>query len=323
MALDFKEIPNSNRGDDTFEQFCREFLVEVRKYQIFQGPSRGADGGIDIGVLREIEGAPQRWLVSCKHFSHSNESVGRSDEEDILDRVHEHGCTGFMGLYSTIPSSGLEQKLQRLRENRNLQFEIVDRRLIERELLQTGRGFEVVRRFFSKSMANLAPEVISVVPTYDVDDCERLADGTWSWKGQIYSPTLEGLLETANELAMLEIHHPMYLGAWKDAVRLFPQYFVIPQAGIDSVSDFSELPPDWSTINSLSRHRPPNERWFVFAVWSLRDASRVRSLLRKIGKDAEQIETDILSLSWLARSQRTERRDILTRLFAYNCEKNS
>jgi len=298
-------------------------LFGVRRYQIVQGPSRGADGGIDIGVLREVRGVKTKWLVSCKHFAHSNDSVRRSDEEDILDRVLEHDCSGFIGMYSTIPSSGLEQKLHRLLEHRSLQFEIVDGRRIERELLQTGRGFEVVRRFFSKSMANLAPEVISAVPTYDTDDCVQLLDGTWTLKEgmrRFICPTRDILLSTANELAMFEIHRPMYLKAWKDAVKLFPQYFSVPPGGIDSASEFSELEPNWSAVNVLNEHRPANERWFVFAVWSLRDASRVRGLLREIKSDAGQIRTDIMSPSWLARSQQTERRDILTRLFAYNCE---
>ena len=48
MILDFKEIPEANRGtglQDTFELFARDFLAFMG-FRIVQDPDRGADGKI-------------------------------------------------------------------------------------------------------------------------------------------------------------------------------------------------------------------------------------------------------------------------------------
>lgn len=51
------------------------------------------------------------WLVSCKHFAHSNNSVTEKHEVNIFERVRRHNCKGFMGVYSTIASAGLASSL--------------------------------------------------------------------------------------------------------------------------------------------------------------------------------------------------------------------
>ena len=103
-----------------------------------------------MSASRERFGEPMKWLVSCKHYAHSGNSVGRTDEEDILDRLAEHECKGFIGIYSTIPSSGLEQKLQRLQNTKGLIFRIYSSEEIERLLLDTAEGFRLAKRFFPK-----------------------------------------------------------------------------------------------------------------------------------------------------------------------------
>lgn len=107
--IDFKEIPpaNSGNGDqDSFELFARDFVVEILGLKIISQPNRGADGGKDF-LAEEIQSGTIsethiRWLVSCKHFAHSGKSVSDSDEQNILDRVHQHMADGFIGFYSTI-----------------------------------------------------------------------------------------------------------------------------------------------------------------------------------------------------------------------------
>src|SRR6516164_7385903 len=114
--FDCREISNASLGPerDQFDLFAREFLV-VAGFRIIVGPDRGPDAGRDL-IVEEIRtgiaGETRlKWLVSCKHNAHSGASVTAEDEADILDRVHTHGCQGFLCFYSTVPSSGLAAKL--------------------------------------------------------------------------------------------------------------------------------------------------------------------------------------------------------------------
>lgn len=120
--LDFNEIPkanNTNGEQDTFELFARDFC-DMLGFKIESGPDRGQDGGRDIIIIEKREGilntSEIRWLVSCKHKSHSGKAVLDSDEQDISDRLRAHDCKGFMGFYSTIISSPLGRKLESLKK---------------------------------------------------------------------------------------------------------------------------------------------------------------------------------------------------------------
>jgi hypothetical protein len=155
--LDFKEIPKANVANgeqDTFELFARDFL-ELCGYKILSGPDRGADGGRDL-IAAEIRtgvgGQTEvKWLVSCKHKAHSGQSVTLDDETDILDRVIIHKCKGFIGFYSTLPASSITQKLEGIRTERFIEFQIFDRERIERELFKSSDGLDIVRRYLPSS----------------------------------------------------------------------------------------------------------------------------------------------------------------------------
>src|ERR1035441_784324 len=121
--LDFKEIPQANipNGEqDQFELFARDFLV-YQGFEVVEDPSRGNDGGKDMVVCETRAGVTGstnvRWLVSCKHFAPSGRSVGADDEANVVERVAQHGCNGFLGVYSTVPSSGLADRLVALRKD--------------------------------------------------------------------------------------------------------------------------------------------------------------------------------------------------------------
>lgn len=154
-SLDFTEIPPAKADketpgqQDTFELFAREVL-ELVGFKIISSPDRGADGGKDLIVEERRIGiggeTDIRWLVSCKHNAHSGSSVSPTDESNINDRLATHGCAGFLGFYSTIPSSGLSATINALSES-----QIYDRERIERYLLKSSEGLEIVRRFFPES----------------------------------------------------------------------------------------------------------------------------------------------------------------------------
>lgn len=152
MILDFKEIPEANRGtgvQDSFELFTRDFL-SFMGYRIVQDPDRGADGKKDMIVDEVIKGITSeytiRWLVSCKHFAHSGRAVKDSDEINIRERIEQHGCDGFMGVYSTLSATSLSGLLQGIKKHI-----VFDHEKIESHLLDNLEGHRIAYRFFPKS----------------------------------------------------------------------------------------------------------------------------------------------------------------------------
>ena len=162
--LDFREIPRADIASgeqDCFELFARDFL-SVFGYAIASGPDRGPDGGKDIIALETRAGVAGetiiRWLVSCKHKAHSGNSVTVDDERDIVDRVKANRCQGFIGFYSTLPSSPLAKKLEGLRSESGIEFQLFDRELIESNLLTATNGFNLAKRYFKISFSKWSPE---------------------------------------------------------------------------------------------------------------------------------------------------------------------
>jgi hypothetical protein len=157
-TLDFKEIPSARAStdhpgeQDTYELFARDVLEHIG-FRILSDPNRGPDEGKDIIVeeLRRGVGGETtvKWLVSCKHYAHSGKSVSPDDELNICERVKQHGCNGFMGFYSTIPSSGLSKLLE---GQTDIDIQIYDHERIERTLLGSSEGNILARRFFPVSI---------------------------------------------------------------------------------------------------------------------------------------------------------------------------
>ena len=155
-AINFREVPLPTSGAerDQFEMFARDFL-DFRGFGIITGPDRGADGGRDLIVEETRSGitgvSKVRWLVSCKHKAHSGASVTPDDERDIRDRLQTHSCQGFMGFYSTLPSSGLATKLNA--HDLPYEVQVYDSARIESQLLDSPAGITLSRRYFPASTA--------------------------------------------------------------------------------------------------------------------------------------------------------------------------
>lgn len=323
--LNFREIAPGN-GDsedsDQFEKFAKVFFEKVLRGTVTKGPAKGADGGIDLKVEFRTPTGTVSKLVSCKHRAHSKESVGKSDEQDIADRLAAWGCTVFVGFYSTIASSGLEQALERLRHEKSIEFELFNSEDIETLLLATHAGFLTAKRFFPLSIQNVWPQIISLLQTYGKEDVVQtkagwivptaFADGDM----RTWASISDDAIRLANEKAMRDVHEPMYLAAWKDAVRIYPDFFEVHIGGIDAAQNIAELHPKWKMEDSIMELRP-NERWSLLAIWSLVDDERVRGILKRMHRDPSQQGLDLMSYAWLAHSTATDRRDVLARLFAY------
>lgn len=179
MILDFTEIPQANTGSglqDTFELFSRDCLEDFG-FEILQQPDRGADGKKDIIVGETRTGVAGKsyikWLVSCKHFAHSKKSVTQDDEPDIVDRLKSHDCNGFIGFYSTLPSTSLNTKLEGLKDN--IEFYIYDRERIEKKILGFPEGIKLARRYFPISLENFIRENPKPAKIY-IEEPELLCD---------------------------------------------------------------------------------------------------------------------------------------------------
>ena len=173
--IDFKEIPYA---DDTWELFARDFLAEIGFF-IESTPDRGPDGGKDILVTEELEGYLNkyrfRWLVSCKHFAKRGISVKEKDEPNILERLGAFRAEGFIGFYSTLPSSGLNSRLNDLKlENKIKDFRIFDYKLIENYLIRMGFS-RLLMRYFPESYKTVRPlhKVIDEYIPLNCDVCEK------------------------------------------------------------------------------------------------------------------------------------------------------
>lgn len=200
MILDFKEIPEANTGSglqDTFELFTRDFLAYLG-YRIIQDPDRGADGKKDLIVEEVIKGITSeytiRWLVSCKHYAHSGAAVKDSNEINISDRIKQHDCDGFMGVYSTLAAVSLSGLL-----NGQKHSIIFDREKIESRLLENIDGHKIAARFFPISFSNYKFE--NPIPA------------------QIFSDNEPILCERCNKNLLLDTEHGNYV-----CVKLPPEY---------------------------------------------------------------------------------------------------
>jgi hypothetical protein len=154
--VDFTEIASPM----DWELFAQAFF-RSKEFVIVEGPSSGGDSGtgkdliIEKVITDEFGEIKRRFLVSCKHYAHSGDSVNASDEKDnILTNLVSQNCSGFIGFYSTIPSSPLQQKIKNLKESKILNINVsdyYDREKIEHYLLYEDKNCGLLKRFFKNS----------------------------------------------------------------------------------------------------------------------------------------------------------------------------
>jgi hypothetical protein len=117
--IDYTEIADGEK----WTNFARDFLQEMG-LKIESPPGRGPDLGKDLVVSEPLSGSlgkrSYRWLVSCKHFATSNKAVGVDDELNMVERVEGFKTDGFLGFYSTLPSSALRARAEQLIEGGKL-----------------------------------------------------------------------------------------------------------------------------------------------------------------------------------------------------------
>ena len=110
--LDFKEIKDGTQ----FEIFIRELLIAygLRAYWSGVGPDDGKDLLCIEPQKSFFENSEKKWLVSCKHYASSNNSVGINDLGEITDLCKQHGATGYILICSTQPSAAVVTRLEEI-----------------------------------------------------------------------------------------------------------------------------------------------------------------------------------------------------------------
>ena len=110
--IDFRELVSAVPGEG-LEELVRHIGHKKNLLPNFSG--RGADGGRDLffteTLVGEISIQKLKWLVSCKDKALSGEAVAESDLPAIKDKTDQHHADGFLLVTTTIPGTGLKEKL--------------------------------------------------------------------------------------------------------------------------------------------------------------------------------------------------------------------
>ncbi len=197
--IDFKEI----KDGEVWELFARDFLVKLG-FEVESSVDRGADGKKDLIVTERLKGSlgsyKFRWLVSCKHFVQSGKSVSETDEPNILERLRDFKCDGFIGFYSTLPSAGLNTRLTSLKNNRDIKdYRVFDYKLIENYLIRIGYS-ELLVRYLPNSYKLVKPLHL-VFDSYLPLKCQN-CDTDLLYK--IYEKNFTGLIAFVHDFQKIE-----------------------------------------------------------------------------------------------------------------------
>jgi hypothetical protein len=152
--IDFSELPKDGKA---FEQFVREVLLicGVRPHWTGQGPDQGRDIVAKEILIGPIAEANRTWLVQCKHFAHSNRSVGRDDVGSIVDDCRQVAASGYLLVCSTQPSAPLVTKLREISNKPEAGlFTLIWDSVDLEKMLQAPRFFALGHLFFPKSFAS-------------------------------------------------------------------------------------------------------------------------------------------------------------------------
>lgn len=155
----FCDIAADGDSGGRFESFAQQFLEALGLVTITSA-SRGTDGGRDLVMAerfitkldREIQ---FRWLVSCK-FRSDGRAITPLNEPMIIDRLQRNNCNGFIGFYSTGPSTNLSDHIQALSSTTVAQvhmfnYAIYDGNAIVGKLNSGGPGFGALMQTFMPS----------------------------------------------------------------------------------------------------------------------------------------------------------------------------
>jgi hypothetical protein len=263
-TIDFAEIETPER----FEYFARDFL-KVLGFEIVQGPDRGPEEGRDL-IVREmgaITGRATLWLVSCKHKVRSEKAVGVADEPDVLGRISGR-ADGFMGFYSTPPSSGLTRTLDRLRDRAD--YYIYDPALIEHFLVSREDMGPLLKQYFPRGCRALSPQATKL---------RVFTEAGYSLYAKDIAFEFDSILQSQGDA--LQIADPEF-EATVTACYLARQLRSGRYEVLRGIASFN--PIVWQVLITLLRAAPPAPASLAAAIRSSNDSLQLRLLISVAGE---------------------------------------
>ena len=173
--IDFENM----KGDgERWELFARDFFSGLG-FTVETPPNRGPDGGMDFLVSEStrshLSSYSVKWMVSCKNNIQSGKAVNEKDEPNILERCRGFGCERFIGFYSTIPSSGLSNRLNQLKNSGDLRdYKLFDLQKIENFIIEFGMS-KLISQYFPESYKKIRPlhEIFDGIIKLKCDCCGK------------------------------------------------------------------------------------------------------------------------------------------------------
>ncbi len=142
--LNFKEIKNGTQ----FEIFVRELLIAygLRAYWSGVGPDDGKDLLCIAPQKSFFENSEKKWLISCKHYANSDNSVGINDLGEIIDLCEQHDATGYILICSTQPSAAVVTRLEEISKKGKIKAIYWDATKLEL-MLSTPKLWRIAQKF--------------------------------------------------------------------------------------------------------------------------------------------------------------------------------
>lgn len=113
--IDFRELSVGIAGE-RLEAVARIIAIGMGLVPTWSG--RGPDQGRDLFFTETLKGQlheeSRKWLVSCKDNSRSGKSVSEAECGEVLDKVKQHKCDGFLLVTTTTAGAALKAKLDSL-----------------------------------------------------------------------------------------------------------------------------------------------------------------------------------------------------------------
>jgi hypothetical protein len=143
----------SKFDDEQFEHLCYDIVLMSERFNPDtarkMGKSRSRDGGRDIEIYTRtrLNLPEKKWIVQCK-FSKGDKALAGS-KVSVSDVIDEYNVQGFCVMTNTLIDSTLHDKLERVAQNRHIEFDEWDILRIERTLSRP-RYRNIKKRYFEE-----------------------------------------------------------------------------------------------------------------------------------------------------------------------------
>jgi hypothetical protein len=338
--LDFREIPSpvksKTRGVDSkdldaFEKFAEEFFEKILGAEIIVRMRRGADNGLDLKIKLDN----QVQLVSCKHYAHSGNDINTKIEDRPFEATTSNHCEKFVGFYSTAATGGLIANLEGCKSNPNYKFDykIYKSSDIESALLDcnNAKGWLLAARYFPSGFGNLFRRFVVPIEHYKTSDLKKCSGG-WVLDGPYggnycSNHNEKQIVSDANDSITSSVHISFFKEAIRDAIRIFPRYFVFKKGADKDFLELEDISPAWDEKLDYKYPVECNVPIIVCAIWSFWDSERSINAYKKFRtEDCDEFITErfkdihipsILSLGTVAKYSSGIFRDLFARLVAF------